>query len=319
LREASWSLRVPYCLVNYHQAAVDFSFSSLFLLFSIFKTPTFSNTIQSFVEHLYLQQNEGGLMNNNKNNDGAVCSLRKKYRLVNFEIDCREAVGAGKGGGGYGDGGWGWDRGVSDGATTGGILNCACCTKCYNVEDDNNIVNDNDNYFVPSAMGTIGEYIDSFWNQSDASKDAYDAEKEKVIREIISRLYYSDEDINSNIVINEPGTPQNKALLWLMFENSMNLLEHNANERVIPVHVSLEIVQRYVLAVIYFCMIGTNDKVSWIFDYGESSVCQWAGIQCGGGDGEIGGSFHVTHIDLGEQRNATTVCVFIHTKGATSF
>jgi hypothetical protein len=294
-------------------------------------------------EHLYLQQNDGGLMNNNKNNAGAVCSLRSKYRLVHFEIDC--VIETTMSGGGTTEGKH--NNGVE--AATDGALNCACCTKCYPVAmeqvghsnnignngNDNDGDNDNNDGFV------LGDYVSSFWKGDGDGNGG--ATRDEIIREIIFGLYSDSDNDDNNItttnsssnssnkgMVIKPGTPQNKALLWLLYEDSMELvllyeedsimelaLEHNndndsdnneeqetrvsSSSRVVSVDVTLEIVQRYVLAVIYFSMIGTNDGVSWIFDYGESSVCQWEGIQCSGGEGRaIGESTLVTNIDLGE-------------------
>ena len=80
---------------------------------------------------------------------------------------------------------------------------------------------------------------------------------------ITEKLY-----IVSGDVIYDIESPQNKALIWILYEDEMYLA-----------HESHHLVQRYVLMVLYYSMLG--EKWTKNFGYGSDiDECDWYGIEC---------------------------------------
>lgn len=122
-------------------------------------------------------------------------------------------------------------------------ISCSCCDNCKGLQASP-VISPTSGSLPPSTKGEVKT-------------------REEAITDLIQEVS-ADDAIKS-------GTPQNKALNWILFGDDQHASIHDTN-----------LMQRYVLAVLYYSLGGEKWLFSSSWLLGKSSECDYPGVACNG-------------------------------------
>jgi hypothetical protein len=149
---------------------------------------------------------------------------------------------------------------------------CSCCIGCCDDPGDCDLYYNST--MDPTWIGTIWSTVspsETTWSTVSPSETitptsnltSDDENRYFAIREVLL-------NVTSATVLDDPSSPQNKAMLWLIDDDLLQ----------VPPTKELVLKERYIVSVLYFAMNGPM----WTFNYNflnGTSICEWSLFSAG--------------------------------------